>query len=240
MSILTLAQNVANAVGFTAPSSVVCNTDELAVQLLALIKEETRALSDRFPWQKLVKRGTFPFVSGTEAYALPSDFKDFIPYTIWNYTARRPLISPIDAQTFEMQKNYLISSGIDKMVYVYGNEIHITPTPTSTDTINYEYTTLNIYQTAGGTGKAAITLDTDVVTIGENLVEIGVKLRFLVAKALISTAELAGSYETLDYEAQVQRAMLKDGFGRKKINMSGGGSPWWKGAYTQDSDWPAS
>lgn len=239
MSILTIAQNVAMATGFSSPASVVGSADELAIQLLALIKEETRALSDRFRWQKLVKRGTFPFVSGTEAYVLPSDFKDFIPGTIWNYTAGRPLIAPVSPIDFEIQKNSLISSGIDKMVYVYGNEIHISPTPTTTDTINYEYTSLNIYATSGGTGKAAITLDTDVTTVRENLVEIGTKLRFLVAKALINHMELQHSYEALDYEAQIQRAILTDGFGHKKLNMSGGSSPWWKGAYTSDGTWPS-
>jgi len=239
MSILTIAQNVATATGFSSPTSVVGSADELAIQLLSLIREETRSLSDRFPWQKLVKRGTFPFVSGTESYILPTDFKDFIPGTIWNYTARRPLIAPISSQDYEIQKNYLISSGIDKMVYVYNNLIYITPTPSSADTINYEYTTLNIYQTSGGVGKAAITLDTDVTTIPEYLVEMGTKLRFLVAKSLISTAELQGSYEALDYEAQIQRAILKDGFGRKQLSMSGRSNAWWMGAYTQDSDYPS-
>lgn len=250
MSILTIAQNVAKEVGFTSPSSLVGNSDEIAIQLLALIKAETFDLSNGviageanpidFNWQVLVKRGTFNFVNGQEAYDLPSDFKDFIPKTIWNYTMRRPLLAPINAQDFEIQKNYLITSGIDKMIYVYDNQMHITPLPGSTDTINYEYTTLNIYESSGGTGKTDITLDTDVPTINEKLVQLGVKVRYLIAKGLIPSVGFQNSFEYMNYNSTVQRAILKDGFGRKSpLNMNMGGNAFWKAAYTQDSNFPS-
>lgn len=245
MSVLDIAQNVAKETGFTAPSSLVGNTDELAIQLLALIKNETRALSDRFPWQALVKRGTFNFVNGTEAYSLAtiaSDFKDFIPDTIWNYTSRRPLIAPISPQDYEIQKNYLITSAIDKMIYVYNNTIYITPTPGSTDTIYFEYTTLNIYKdnVVPPAGKAAITADTDSTVIREFLVQAGVKFRFMVAKGIILPGQIEVSAEYKDYEAQVQRAILTDGFGRKKLKMSHRDNAYWMAAYTQDSSFPSS
>lgn len=244
MSVLDIAQNVAKETGFTSPSSLVGNTDEIAIQLLALIKNETKTLSDRWAWQILVKRATFNFVSGTEAYSLStiaSDFKDFIPDTIWNYTSRRPLIAPITASEFEIQKNYLVTSGIDKMVYVYGDQLHVTPTPSNTDTIYFEYTTKNIYNDGAATpvGKSAITADTDVTTIPEYLVESGVKLRFMCAKGIIMPGNIAGSLEYVDYESQVERAILKDGFGRKKLSMRGGGNSFWMAAYTQDSNFPS-
>ncbi len=239
MSILTIAQNVSDRAGFNRPSSIVGSADETARQLLQFINEETRCLSDRFPWQKLKKRATFNFVSSQENYTLPTDFKDFVQNTIWNYTARRPLIAPINAEQYEIQKNYLISSGIDKMVYLYGNQIYITPTPSSTDTINYEYTTLNIFENSGGTGKSAITLDTDTTTIREYLVELGVKLRYLCAKGLIRNP-VEASPEYQDYEKQVVKAIEKDGFGQNvTISLNSGGSPYWMGAYTQDSDFPS-
>jgi hypothetical protein len=242
MSVLDIAQNVAKETGFTAPSSLVGSTDELAIQLLALIKNETRALSDRFNWQALVKRATFNFVNGTESYSLAtiaSDFKDFIPETVWNYTSRRPLIAPISPQDYEIQKNYLITSGIDKMIYVYNDTIYISPTPSNTDTIYFEYTTLNIFKSSGGTPKAAITLDTDVTVLREFLVQAGVKLRFMVAKGLIMPGQIPQSFEYQDYESQVQKAMLTDGFGRKTLRMSGSVDAYWKAAYTQDSNFPS-
>lgn len=57
MSILTIAQNIAMATGFSKPVTLVDNNDELAIQLLALIKEETRSISDRFYGMLLLKEG---------------------------------------------------------------------------------------------------------------------------------------------------------------------------------------
>ena len=53
MSVLDIAQNVAKETGFTAPSSLVGSTDELAIQLLALIKTKQEHYQIGFygkPW----------------------------------------------------------------------------------------------------------------------------------------------------------------------------------------------
>jgi len=240
MSVLSIAQNIAKETGFAVPTSLVGNTDALAIQLLFIIKRETRALSDRFIWQQLITPGTFNFVNAQETYDLPSDFKDYVPKTMWNYTSRRPIIAPIDSESYEVQKNYLITSGIDKMAFIYGNKIHITPIPGSTDTINYLYTTTKIYQSSVGVGQTDIVADTDTTAIREYIVELGVKLRFLVAKGLLTSQELGASLEYNDYENQVQKAIKTDGFGQSSpITMRTGGSAYWKGAYTQDSNFPS-
>lgn len=239
MSILTIAQNVAMEAGFSSPTSVIGNADEVAIQLLALIKRETRALSDRFEWQSLRKRYSFPFVNGTESYSLPSDFKDFIQNTMWNSITRRPLIGPITPEEYEIQKNYLVTSAIDHMFYIYGSLLYIFPVPATTDTIKYEYTTLNIYQTSGGVGKTAITLDTDTTTVREYLIELGVLLRFLVKKGLIKSDELTSSQEYRDYMEQVSKAIEKDGFGqRNPLSICPSRNKWWLAAHTDDSFWP--
>lgn len=234
MTILSIAQKIAQSTGFESPSFLVGNADPIAMQLLALIDDETRCLSDEFGWQALKIRTTFNFVANQQNYPVPTDFKNVVPNTMWNFTFRRPLIMPINAEEFEIQMNYLITSGIDKMVYIYQNQIWITPIPGSTDTINYEYYTLNIYQDGSGTGKPAITADTDVITIREYLVQLGTKVRFLNAKGIDN------SYEMQDYERQKLKAMEIDGFNQKVINMNSGGYTYWKAAYTQDSNYPSS
>lgn len=250
MSILTIAQNIAREVGFTAPTSLVGNADETAIQLLQLITTETTDLSNGviagqpnpidFNWQILIKRGTFNFVAAQEAYSFPADFKDFISKTIWDYTTRRPIIAPVSAEDFEIQKNYWVSSGIDKWIYVYGGQMHVVPAPTGTDTINYEYTTTYIFNSSIGAGKTAITVDTDVCAIPESLVQLGVKVRYMIAKGLIPAEAYNTSFEYQNYTAAVQRAILKDGMGQKSpINMNTGGNPYWLAAYTQDSNFPA-
>ena len=173
-------------------------------------------------------------MANQQNYPVPADFKNVVPNTMWNYTYRRPIIMPINAEEFEIQMNYLITSGIDKMAYVYQNQIWFTPVPISIQTINYEYYTLNIYQDGSGNGLQTITADTNICTIKEYLVQLGAKMRFLNAKGIDNT------YETLDYERQKLKGMEIDGLNQKVINMNSGGYTYWKAAYTQDSNYPSS
>lgn len=240
MSILSIAQDVAKEVGFTVPSSLVNNSDEVATQLLFMIKREARVLSDKFNWQALVKSYQFNFVASQQAYNLPSDFRYFIQNTLWNSTMRRPLLGPISFEDYQIQVNYLITSGIDKMVTVFNNQMNITPTPGSTDSINFLYTTTNIFQSSGGSGQTSILADTDTTVVREDLIELGLKLRFLIAKGQIDPQNLELSEEKKEYDLQVQRAVEIDGFGQPNpLYMNTGGNAYWKAAYTQDSNFPS-
>lgn len=249
MSVLTIAQNVAQEAGFSVPSTLVSNADEIAVQLLALITAETTNLSQGiiagravdFYWQRLITRGTITFVNGTEAYAFPTDYNaSYVPNTMWNVTTGRPVIVPLSAEQFEIQKNYLITSSIDYMMYIYGNQFHFMPVPSSTDSIVYEYLSTNYFRASGGTAKAAITVDTDTTAIDENIVKLGVKFRFLQAKGLLPTVGYQSAFEYMDYVAAAERAMMKDGAGKPILNMSNSQNPWWLAAHTPDSNWPQS
>lgn len=249
MSVLTIAQNVANETGFLSPTSLVGNADETAILLLALITAEINDLSVSiifgqanpidFRWQYLIKNYNFNFVANQQNYALPSDFANFIPKSIWNSTYRRPLLAPINAEDYGIQQYYLITSGIDKMVYVYGNQMYVTPTPGSTDSIFFQYTTNNFFKSSGGTPQTSILADTDTCYVPENIVKLGVKIRFLTQKGIIPAESFQASPEYINYSAAAQKAMLIDGLGQKNpITMSRGGSAYWKAAYTQDSNFP--
>jgi len=241
MSVLTIAQNVARSTGFTAPSTLVGSSDEVAVQLLQLIDDETRGLAEDYDWQILITPEQFNFVDGQDDYDVPLDFERYIPKTIWNSTTRRPLIAPINAEDYQIQKNYLITSAIDNMVFFSQDGLTITPTPTSTDSINYLYITTDIYADNLGVRKDEITADTDSPLISESLIQSAVKLAFLVSKGLIDPNELEKSREYKDFNKRLEKAVLNDGFGSKNpINMNSGGSAYWLAAYTQDSDFPAS
>src|SRR5271166_72570 len=132
MSVLTIAQNVAGSAGFQQPTYLVGNPDDLAIQLLNLINEETIYLSNEFFWQKLVQRYSFTWVPNQEAYDVPADYDFLLPQTMWNHSSRRPIICPISAEDYEIQKNYLVTSGIDKMAYMRNNQIFFTPIPSGT------------------------------------------------------------------------------------------------------------
>jgi hypothetical protein len=328
MSILSMVQNIAADAGFQAPSYVVGNNDEIAVQLLSQINRETVRLSNEFFWQKLVQNYVFNFLNGQNSYALPSDFNFILPNTIWNQSGRQPIICPLTPEDYQLQLNYLVTSAYYKMVYVYGNLMYVTPVPsgyqteilgnnafstnaaapntievtvasgslykigqqvtisgatafgtltaaqinliatpitnivgniisytttgtagTATgggtaasvgagDVVVYQYCSINYYQNALGGFQSSILSDSDTTRVPEYIVELGAKLRFLVAKGLVTSEEMENSYEKKDYDFQIKRQMMIDGIGQKTIHCQTGGTAYWLAAYTQDSNWP--
>lgn len=239
MSILSIAQNVATEAHFNKPASVVGNADPTATLLLLLISRATVDISNYFRWNNLVKQGSFTFVNNQSNYSLASDYKEYIPQTMWDATSRRPIIAPVDAEDYGIQTNYLITSGIDKMAYFYGNQVYITPVPNNTDVVNYSYKTNLVFQSSIGVGQTGILADTDTTVVPEYLIELNTKLRYLCSKGLITPETYAGSYEKQDFDEQLQAAMKADGLGQKgTINMNTGGNAYWKAAYTQDSNFP--
>ena len=81
MSLLTIAQTVADFTGFERPSTVSGNTDPVARQLLVFINREGKQLMRATNWPILSKEHTFNTASGTQNYALPTDFDRFVSGT---------------------------------------------------------------------------------------------------------------------------------------------------------------
>lgn len=106
------------------------------------------------------------------------------------------------------------------------------------DVVVYQYCSNNYYTNLLGTPQAGILSDSDSPRVPEYIVELGAKLRFLVAKGLISPQEMESSFEKKDYDFQIKRQMMIDGIGQKTIHMQTGGTAYWLAAYTQDSNWP--
>jgi hypothetical protein len=69
MSLLTIAQNVADFTGFERPTTVVGNSDPIARQLLVFINREGKQLMRSHNWPILLKEHTFSTSNGTQSYA---------------------------------------------------------------------------------------------------------------------------------------------------------------------------
>lgn len=180
MTLLSVCQTVLREIGeFTVPSTIVGNSDPVAVQLLALANRTGRTLANDYRWQVLLTNYSFTTVSGTDGYALPSDFGRFANLTMWDSTNDTRVHGPVSPAQWQ----FLQSSGLggaaqfDKTFRVAGNLFEIYPTPTSADTVAYQYYSKNWIS-----GKAAYALDADVSLIDEDLIILGTKYRFLQAK----------------------------------------------------------
>lgn len=181
MTLLTICQDAIKEDGrFDVPSSIVGNSDPTAVQLLALANRTGRILAYDNTWQVLVTSYTFPTVSGTASYSLPSDFHHFIDLTTWDRTNTTQMVGPVSAAAWEtMQSGNVVGAGIEKYFRIYGSLFYIYPTPTAAETIAYQYASTNWIS-----GKAAFSADSDVPLIDSDLFILGIRYRFLASKGL--------------------------------------------------------
>lgn len=216
MSLLTICQQAATASGFDQPASIVNNSDQTATQLLTLVKLEGNQLSQAKNWQRLVSEHTFTLTTGTQTYALPADFRWIIPQTTYDRDNKRIVLNPLSGQEWQFLKAWSTVAGLTRRIRIWGNLLEFEQTITSADngkTIAFEY--LSSYWVdiaAGGTPKAAYTLDTDVALLDENLLTLGLIWRFRRAKGLDYDTE----YQ--EYMAIRNIAMAGDG-GARTLNM---------------------
>jgi len=204
MSLLTIIQEAADRLGLTRPSSVVTSSDPIAVTLLGLAQAEGKALYDRHTWQALQTEYTFPTVNGTASYALPSGFDQLLKDTVFNRTRRRRMVGDLSPSQWQETQSSLVTM-VNPAFRIRGNLFYISPTPTSAETIAYEYMSTNWCQSNAGAGQSAWAADTDTGILNEELMTQGVVWRFKASKSL-DYAEAMN-----DYEIAVNKAIFKDG-----------------------------
>lgn len=196
MTLLTIAQTALREIGdFTVPSTIANNTDPTAVQLLALANRTGRTLANDFRWQVLLTTHSFTTVASTADYALPSDFGRFANLTFWDETNDTRMWGPVSTSEWQ----YLQSSGLggaaqfDKAFRIAGSRFYIYPTPSSTDTIAFQYYSKNWIS-----GKSAFSTDADAALIDEDLITLGLKWRYLQAKGDAFENEKMEYFERLE------------------------------------------
>ena len=102
MSLLTICQNVADFTGFERETTIIGNTSPTARQLLALAQREGKQLMRATSWPILLKEHTFSTTSGTQSYALPTDFDRFISDTAFNRTDLDKFTGPLTPQQYQL------------------------------------------------------------------------------------------------------------------------------------------
>lgn len=207
MSLLTICRNAANEIGFTAPSTIIGNTDDTAVRLLRAANRTGSTLVKK-PFHQLIKPYTFTTMASEPQYDLPSDFRSMVHTTAWNRTTdqRIFIISP---QRWSYEKSAVTTNYHDQVRFLgddtspsIGRRFTIHPTPEATETIAYEYFSTNWLTDSGGTTeRSAFAADTDVPILDEDLFELGVIWRFLKSVGQ-SYAE-----EKMEYDREVDIAL---------------------------------
>ena len=209
MTLLSICQNVADFTGFERPVTVIDNTDPIARQLLALAQREGKQLMRTSDWAILKKEHTFSTSSGTAAYALPSDFDRLVLETSYNRSDNDILTGPISSSEYQLVNHGMATTGTTEKFRLKAAsnalKFELDPTPSSTQTIGFEYVSSQFCQSSGGSGQAVWTADTDTGILDETNMEMGITWRFQAAHGL----DYAESYR--QYQLEVRQAIARNG-----------------------------
>lgn len=179
MTLLSIAENATDEVGLSRPASVIGSGTTTSRRILRYATRTCRELvKEHSPY--LTKEYTFSTADGTAAYSLPDDFDHFLPFTHWNRTTNRRQ-RPTLADEWQAIKSGLTTTSIDDRFRIRGGdrEMLIDPTPSSVETIAFEYVSKNYCESAAMAEQSEWLADTDTGLIDEELIELGVIWRLL-------------------------------------------------------------
>ena len=209
MTLLSICQNVADFTGFERPTTVIDNTDPIARQLLALAQREGKQLMRTSDWAILKKEHTFSTSNGTAAYALPSDFDRLVLETSYNRSDNDILTGPISSAEYQLVNHGMATTGTTEKFRLKAAsnalKFELDPTPSSTQTIGFEYVSNQFCQSSGGSGQAVWTADTDTGILDETTMEMGITWRFKAAHGL----DYAEDFR--QYQLEVRQAVARNG-----------------------------
>lgn len=202
MTLLTVCQAVAQDAGFDSPASIVGNTDETAIQLLALANKAGEIIA-RKPWQNLQNEYTFTTEADEPEYDLPTGYRSFINDTAWDRTNYWTLRGSLSPQEWQARKSGVFPQSPRSRFRLKGNLIVIDPTPSSALDLVIEYLD-NRWVDSDGNRFATFQADGDTVRFDEFLLRLDLTWRFLARKGL------AYAEEKKEAEDQIELAIGRD------------------------------
>lgn len=220
MTLLTVAQQICRETGVDVPSIVVGSTNDSSVRVLAALQSAGESLASgkitlpngytkQHDWTALIKEQTFSTTSGTADYALSGsgsiitdgDFGRFVAGTRWDRANQNEIKLFTPAQWQESKSGITTRSTTLKRARKRGRFLSIDPTPSSTETLVFEYVSKYWCESASGTGQSLFQADADTVIVDERLLKLDAKWRFLNYLGSPYAEELAEALAAITLEA---------------------------------------
>lgn len=185
-------------------------------------------------WGALETQATITTVSGTEAYALPSDFHELLTETYWLTSAKLPGFGPVSKADWRYFKNWGIGGTMYPRWRVQGGYIYIYPTPTADgQTHQFDYISKNLVYGVGGYQwgsfswglgqwtaaetsagyKEAFTKNEDTFKLDDAVLRKGIRWR------LLRDSGMPYAVEERDYRTQMDRLISADKGGPPNIQV---------------------
>ena len=210
-TLLTICQNVANAIPLAKPLAIVGSSNDTARLLLAMANQEGQSLYRHFNWSALNTEYTFTTTAGTADYALPSDFGRVENSTVWDRSNYEETRGPLTPQEWQAYKSSILGNTPAtwkkwRIRNVSGTRVFsLYPTPTdSGETLVFEYISKNWCASSGGTGQDAFSADSDTFLLDDHLLEMGVLCRILKRMGFAYEDELT------EYQMLLDAAVARD------------------------------
>lgn len=238
MSLLSMVQQVANKVLGTIPANItaaVQSADSNIQQIISFLNEEGRQCGSRHSWQALRAEATFNTVAtesqGSVLALCGPDFNFVVNETMWDRSTRRPVFGPKSPAEWQQLKAQLMQ-GPWYQFTVRGNQILFIPVPAVGDAIYFEWCTkFWCTDMTGVTGKTAMTVDTDISKLDEDLHVLGGIWRFKQDKGLPWQADQE------KYERMFSDMTSRDGV-KARVNLAGVQSDIYPGIIVPAGNWP--
>lgn len=187
------------------------STSPDVIQLVELLNQEGRSLSQRHDWQALTFEASFTTVAvesqGTLASIIGATqgLRKVVNDTIWDRTTQQPVFGPLSKKNWAGQKA-LTLTGPYPQFRIRGNTLRFYPVPTAGDTCYFEYISDRWCTDVAGTAfQSNVAADTDVLLVSDEVALAGLEWRWLRKKGLNYAEEFA------NYEGLVASAIANDG-----------------------------
>lgn len=190
------------------------STDSNILQLLRLLRSGGRDLTKHRDWHHLQKEFTFSTVVGTNAYALPSDYRSIVDDSEWNRTAQRRL-GLVSGQEWQALAARSVANTLTLWFRIWQGQLFLKD-PADAQTIAFEYQSSSWVKPNGQqspTSETPTAFD-DVVCFSSSLAVTRLKRDFRRNKKQESQSEEE------DYQAALNDAENEDAQG-KTIYLGG-------------------
>ena len=184
MSFLTIAQDVAVAVDFPAPTTSFGGSDPALKKIRRSIEATSYSLARIHAWKTMRAEATFTSVATeVQTSMLPTGFDRFIPETVWDRTDKTLLIGPVSEVEWAGLKAFAYADSSRRKFIQRGNtastSIRMIPVPAAGNTFAFSYVNTYFCESSSGTAQSAWAADADVSRIDAELVTLGAISDFL-------------------------------------------------------------
>lgn len=202
MSLLTICQEAASALGLRQPAVIAGSSDLTAQILFRLANEAGKHLMRYHDWQNLIVQATVTTTATViQSGALPTASFDRLIYNaeLWNVSLNQRYMGPTPQRYWRELRGSALTSSSPGWWRIIGNNLEIYPAPTADQLLVFEYIDKRFCQSSGGTAQSAFMADSDTARIDEELFTLEMVWRFRKSRGF---AQYAEDMETAEREKE--------------------------------------